>query len=94
MQPHWVKTMSPCHSEPSTRFVNDISKVREANAYESGNLVYAINTKSCNMSYIGETGSKVADRYREYLIDILKEASKTALLHFRYQPLRIFVSWH
>lgn len=74
--------MSPCHSEPSTIFVNDIFKVREANAFESGNLIYAINTKSCNMSYIGETGSKVADRYREYLIDIFKEASKQFFFTF------------
>ena len=48
------------------------------------NVIYCITCTLCNKIYIGETGRKLADRFREHLRDVEKnntDASKPAARH-------------
>ena len=51
----------------------------------SANVVYCITCTLCNKLYIGETGRRLGDRFREHLRDVEKndkDASKPVACHF------------
>ena len=51
----------------------------------SSNVIYCITCTLCKKTYIGETGRRLADRFREYLRDVEKKgtaASKPAVRYF------------
>ena len=50
----------------------------------SANVIYCITFTFCNKLYIGETGRRLGDRFREYLRDVErndKDASKPVARH-------------
>jgi hypothetical protein len=49
---------------------------------ESRNVIYAIICKKCGKTYIGETGRKLADRFREHLMDVKNNTKKPIPDHF------------
>lgn len=68
-------------------FLKSMFRAFEAFTREPRHIVYAIICKRCNMSYNSETDRKTADRFREHLIDILKETPKPISLQFNsFQP--------
>ena len=51
----------------------------------SANVIYCITCTYCNKLYIGETGRRLGDRFREHLRDVErndKDASKPVAIHF------------
>ena len=51
----------------------------------SANVIYFITCTYCNKLYIGETGKRLGDRFREHLRDVErndKDASKPVARHF------------
>ena len=51
----------------------------------SANVIYCITCTYCNKLYIGETGRRLGDRFREHLHDVErngKDASKPVARHF------------
>ena len=51
----------------------------------SANVIYCITCTYCNKFYIGETGRRLGDRFREHLRDVEKndkDASKPVARHF------------
>ena len=51
----------------------------------SANVIYCITCTYCNKLYIGETGRRLGDRFREHLRDVErndKDASKPVARHF------------
>ena len=51
----------------------------------SANVIYCITCTLCNKLYIGETGRRLGDRFREHLRDVEKndkDASKPVARHF------------
>ena len=51
----------------------------------SANVIYCITSTSCKKLYIGETGRRLGDRFREHPRDVEKDdqnASKSVVRHF------------
>ena len=51
----------------------------------NSNVIYWITCTYCNKLYIGETGRRLGDRFREYLRDVErndKDVSKPVARHF------------
>ena len=56
--------------------------------YTSRNVIYCIRCTACNQLYIGETGRRLGDRFREHLLDVKNNSqdfSKPVARHFN-QP--------
>ena len=54
----------------------------------SRNVIYCIRCTACNQLYIGETGRRLGDRFREHLLDVKnnsQDISKPVARHFN-QP--------
>ena len=54
----------------------------------SRNVIYCIRCTACNQLYIGETGRRLGDRFREHLLDVKnnsQDVSKPVARHFN-QP--------
>ena len=54
----------------------------------SANLIYCNTCTLCKTIYIGETGRRLGDRFREHLRDVKinnKDASKPVAQHFNHQ---------
>ena len=52
------------------------------------NVIYCIRCTACNQLYIGETGRRLGDRFREYILDVKnnsQDVSKPVARHFN-QP--------
>ena len=63
-------------------------KITDRFTCTSANVIYCITCTLCNKLYIGETGRRLGDRFREHLRDVEKndkEASKPVARHF-YLP--------
>ena len=60
-------------------------KITERFTCTSANVIYCITCTLCNKLYIGETGRRLGDRFREHLRDVEKndkDASKPVARHF------------
>ena len=60
-------------------------KITDCFTCTSANVIYCITCTLCNKLYIGETGKRLADRFREHLRDVEKndkDASKPVARHF------------
>ena len=60
-------------------------KITDCFTCTSANVIYCITCKLCNKLYIGETGRRLGDRFREHLRDVEKndkDASKPVARHF------------
>ena len=55
-------------------------KINDRFDWTSTNIIYYITCNLCKMLYIGETGRRLGDRFREHLRD--KDASKLVSKHF------------
>ena len=64
-----------------------LSRLNETDRFTctSANVIYCITCTLCKKIYIGETGRRLGDRFREHLRDVErndKDASKTVARHF------------
>ena len=60
-------------------------KITDRSTCTSANVIYCITCTLCNKLYIGETGRRLGDRFREHLRDVEKndkDASKPVARHF------------
>ena len=60
-------------------------KITDHSTCTSANVIYCITRTYCDKLYIGETGRRLGDRFREYLSDVErndKDASKSVAGHF------------
>ena len=60
-------------------------KITDRFTCSSANVIYCITCTLCNKLYIGETGRRLGDRFREHLRDVEKndkDASKPVARHF------------
>ena len=60
-------------------------KITDCFTCTSANVIYGITCRLCNKLYIGETGRRLGDRFREHLRDVEKndkDASKPVARHF------------
>ena len=60
-------------------------KITDRFTCTSANVIYCITCTLCNKLYIGETGRRLGDRFREHLRDVEKndkDASKPVARHF------------
>ena len=60
-------------------------KITDHSTCTSANVIYCITRTYCDKLYIGETGRRLGDRFREYLGDVErndKDASKSVARHF------------
>ena len=60
-------------------------KITDRFTCTSANVIYCITCTLCNKLYIGETGRRLGDRFREHLRDVQKndkDASKPVARHF------------
>ena len=82
---------SGCKTCPFTLNTSKISgpkrspKITDLFTYTSANVIYCITCTLCNKLYIGETGRRLGDRFREHLLDDEKndkDASKPVARHF------------
>ena len=85
---------SRCKTCPFTLNISDISgskrsvKITDRFTCTSANVIYCLTFTLCNKLYIGETGRRLGDRFREHLCDVEKndkDASKPVARHF-YLP--------
>ena len=76
---------------PSSGFTNKISgpkrsiKITDHFTCTSANVIYCITCTYCKKIYIGQTGRRLGDRFREHLRDVErndKDASKPVARHF------------
>ena len=61
-------------------------KITDRFTCTSANVIYCITCTLCNKLYIGETGRRLGDRFREHLRDVEKndkDASKPVARHFK-----------
>lgn len=63
-------------------FPKDTFVVRESFSCVSRNIIYVIVCSRCNMQYIGETGRRLADRFREHLRDTDSQNGSPVSSHF------------
>ena len=82
---------SRCKTCPFIHNVEKISgpkrsiKITDHFTCTSANVIYCITCTYCNKLYIGETGRRLGDRFREHLHDVErndKDASKPVARHF------------
>ena len=82
---------SRCKTCPFVHNVEKISgpkrsiKITDHFTCTSANVIYCITCTYCNKLYIGETGRRLGDRFREHLRDVErndKDASKPVARHF------------
>ena len=82
---------SRCKTCPFIHNVEKISgpkrsiKITDHFTCTSANVIYCITCTYCNKLYIGETGRRLGDRFREHLRDVErndKDASKPVARHF------------
>ena len=62
-------------------------KITDRFTCTSANVIYCITCTLCNKLYIGETGRRLGDRFREHLRDVEKndkDASKPVARHFNW----------
>ena len=60
-------------------------KITDRFTFTSANVIYCITCTLCNKLYIGDTGRRLVDRFREHLRVVEKndkDASKTVARHF------------
>ena len=65
-------------------------KITDRFTCTSANVIYCITCTLCNKLYIGETGRRLGDRFREHLRDVEKndkDASKPVARHFNLPNL-------
>ena len=53
-------------------------KITDRFTCTSANVIYCITCTLCNKLYIGETGRRLGDRFREHLRDVEKDVDKDA----------------
>ena len=68
-------------------YLNHLKHVKITDRFTctSANVIYCITCTLCNKLYIGETGRRLGDRFREHLRDVEKndkDASKPVARHF------------
>ena len=76
----WGKEITVCVSGPKRSI-----KIIDHFTCTSANVIYCITCTYCNKLYIGETGRRLGDRFREHLRDVErndKDASKSVARHF------------
>jgi hypothetical protein len=76
------KTCPYVFETPSITFPKEEFEVREGFSCVSRNLIYAIVCSRCGMTYVGETGRRLADRFREHLRSIEKRDAIPVAAHF------------
>ena len=86
---------SRCKTSPFIHNVEKISgpkrsiKITDHFTCTSANVIYCITCTYCNKLYIGETGRRLGDRFREHLRDVERndkdvDASKPVARHFNF----------
>ena len=79
--PFITNTVSICGPKNSTQITDHFDCT-------SRNVIYCIRCNACNQLYIGETGRRLGDRFREHLLDVKnnsQDVSKPVARHFN-QP--------
>ena len=77
-----------CNTCPYVMEINNISfplekfLIKDGFTCTSRNVIYAILCKRCNKIYVGETGRRLGDRFREHLYNINKQAQCPVSKHF------------
>ena len=88
---HFKCARSRCKTCPFIHNIQKISgpkrsiKIIDHFTCTSANVIYCITCTYCNKLYIGETGRRLGDRFREHLRDVErndKDASKPVARHF------------
>ena len=86
-----MKTSARCKTCPFICNVEKLSgpkrsiKITDHFTCTSANVIYCITCTLCKKLYIGETGRRLGDRFREHLRDVEKDdknASKPVARHF------------
>ena len=89
-----VRSSVPSNLEPGTFNSNSKTHIRGPNgSYQvndhfdctTSNIIYCITCTLCNKLYIGESGHKLGDRFREHLLDVKNKGSdlsKPVARHF------------
>ena len=74
--------------------VSSVSPSSEVNDHfdcTTSNIIYCITCTLCNKLYIGESGRKLGDRFREHLLDVKNKGSdlsKPVARHFNLRAIR------
>ena len=79
------KTCSFVHNVEKISGPKRSVKITDHYTCTSANVIYCITCTYCNKLYIGETGRRLGDRFREHLRDVErndKDASKPVSRHF------------
>ena len=79
------KTCSFIHNVEKISGPKRSIKIADHLTCTSANVIYCITCNYCNKLYIGETGRRLGDRFREHLRDVErndKDASKPVVRHF------------
>ena len=72
------------HTNPATQ-INTPSgplTIRQRFSCTTSNLVYIITCRACTLSYVGETGRRLGDRFCEHLRSVSKKADLPVAKHF------------
>ena len=74
--PRWTNPASKINTpgEPLT--------IRQRFSCTTSNLVYIITCRACTLSYVGETGRRLGDRFCEHLRSVSKKADLPVAKHF------------
>ena len=56
--------------------------IRQRFSCTTSNLVYIITCRACTLSYVGETGRRLGDRFCEHLRSVSKKADLPVAKHF------------
>ena len=56
--------------------------IRQRFSCTTSNLVYIITCRACTLSYVGETGRRLGDRFCEHLRSVSKKADLPVVIHF------------
>jgi hypothetical protein len=67
---------------PAVSFPKGSFEVRAGFSCVSRNLIYTIVCLRCHKKYIGETGRRLGDRFREHIYDISRHSSSPVAVHF------------
>ena len=59
-----------------------LRRIEGFNPAQTSNLVYIITCRACTLSYVGETGRRLGDRFCEHLRSVSKKADLPVAKHF------------
>ena len=78
------RCLTCAHTNPSQTLETPGGQIRMQQRFTctSSDLVYIISCRACHMCYIGETGRRLGDRFREHLWSVRGNTDLPAAKHF------------